>query len=268
VTGVTPAAFGSLSRALAEAQAHQFFALDVDTRTTWMPTPVPQAGVVRVRSAWVPGSIDGWLATRRRARLEAFLDHAAREMGLRTIVLPRSAEVRSGATLARELRARFGPQTQSGIRFALGVRGSLVPRGHDQLSQLSALRHQAEEWDFDLALDLAGEVPHYLEAEAAVLRLLPRLALVRVPSWVSPSGELNTGDPISRRVVAILADQGYAGTISIIPAPPLLPPIWSSTAPTASDEWTRSMILDRYDRQRADERPTPYISPELFREHY
>jgi hypothetical protein len=47
-----------------------------------------------------------------------------------------------------------------------------------------------------------------------------------------------------------------------------VPPIWASTAPSASDEWTRSMILDRYVRQRADDRPAPCISPEFFREQY
>jgi hypothetical protein len=40
------------------------------------------------------------------------------------------------------------------------------------------------------------------------------------------------------------------------------------TYPTLSDEWTRQLILDQYDRQLADDRPAPYISPELFREQY
>jgi hypothetical protein len=169
--------------------------------------------------------------------------------------------------LGTDLRKRFGPSAAPGLRFALGVRAATLQRGHDQLNQLAVLRHAAEEWDLDLALDLDGNVPLTLEAEAAVLRMLPRLVLVRIPSWVSPAGDLNTDDPISRRVVAILADQGYAGTISIVPSPPLLPPVLASTAPGASDEWTRSMILDRYDRQSGGIGRTHATSPEMFREH-
>ncbi len=272
VTGVCPTITGSLSNAFVRARDHQFFALDIDLRSTWLPpSGVPDApgiDVVRIRSIWVPSSVDGWAASRRMDRLTAFLNQSADSMGLRTIVLPRMAESGTGTQIGAVLRKRLDPAARSAVRFAIGIRGSRIQRGHDQLVQLTSLRHTAEEWDLDLALDLSGDVPHYLEAEAAVLRLLPRLSLVRIPTWVSRAGELSTDDPISRRVIAILADQGYAGAISIIPSPPLLPPVFAATAPTASDEWTRSMILDRYDRQRSDDRSLPYISPELFREHY
>jgi hypothetical protein len=189
-------------------------------------------------------------------------------MGLRTVVLPHSADVSRGTFLGAELRKRMRTIAHGSVRLAFGVRGTMVYRGHDQLAQLQTLRHAAEEWDLDIALDLAGEVPHYLEAEAAVLRLLPKLTLVRIPSWVSATGELNRDDPISRRVVSILVDQGYSGLISIIP--PRMP--WQLPGARAhismSDEWTRTMILDQYDRQRSDDHPAPYISPELFRERY
>ena len=272
VTGVCPTVAGSLVNAFAGARDHQFYALDVDLRSSWMPPatiPVaPGTDVIRIRSVWVPDRIDGWLDAKRMGRMMSFLTAAAGSMSLRTIILPRSAESGAGSTMGANLRKQLDPAIQNSVRFAIGIRGSRIHRGHDQLVQLTALRHMAEEWDLDLALDLAGDVPHYLEAEAAVLRLLPRLTMVRIPTWVSRTGELSTDDPISRRVVAILADQGYAGAISIIPSPPLFPPVFASTAPSASDEWTRSMILDRYDRQRSDERSTPYSSPELFREHF
>jgi hypothetical protein len=183
-------------------------------------------------------------------------------------VIPPNAEITHGQFIGTELRKRLRAKAAAGVRVAVGIRGSAIVQGHDQLGQLLNLRHSAEEWDLDLALDLAGDVPHYLEAEAAVLRLMPRLALVRIPSWVSATGELNTNDPISRRVVSILADQGYPGTISIVPARGPLQLPWTRTVPTASDEWTRTLILDQYDRQRSDDIPAPYISPELFREQY
>ncbi|MBA2470535.1 MAG: hypothetical protein H0V37_14110 [Chloroflexia bacterium] len=274
VAGVGASWSGSLGRALQHAETHQFFAIDLDQRRSLFAPPVTsiaaqaQTGVVRLRSTWVPGSITGPLAAQRTAGLWRFLEYAARHMGLRTVVMPRSSEVSRGEFLGAELRRHMNAAAHGGVRLAIGVRGSVVYRGHDQLAQLQTLRHTAEEWDLDIALDLAGNVPHYLEAEAAILRLLPRLTLVRIPSWVSAAGELNTGDPISRRVVSILADQGYTGTISIIPAKSPLQLPRTRTYPTASDEWTRQLILDQYGRQFADDRPAPYSSPELFREQY
>lgn len=274
VAGVGPSWTGSLGKALAQAEAHQFFAVDLDLRRALVPPSLAsiasqaRTGVVRVRSVWVPGSITGLLAHRRAEDLWRFLDHAGEEMGMRTVVLPRSAEVTRGTFLGAELRKRMQATAHGAVRLAIGVRGSVVYRGHDQLAQLQSLRHTAEEWDLDIALDLAGNVPHYLEAEAAVLRLLPRLTVVRIPSWVSPSGELNTDDPISRRVVSILADQGYTGTISIIPARSPLQAPGTRAYPTTSDEWTRQLIHDQFDRQFDDDRPAPYISPELYREQF
>lgn len=274
VAGVTSSWLGSLGKSLERAETHQFFAVDVDLRRAlYAPSPASfssrqDTALVRLRSAWIPGSITGPLTAQRTARFWSFLEHAVTQMGLRTAILPRSSEVTRGEFLGAELRQRIVAEAHGGVRLAIGVRGSVIYRGHDQLAQLQTLRHAAEEWDLDIALDLTGDVPHYLEAEAAVLRLLPKLTLVRIPSWVSTSGELNTDDPISRRVVAILADQGYTGTISITPARSPLQLPGTHAYPSMSDEWTRSLILDQYDRQRTNDRPTPYISPELFREQY
>lgn len=272
VAGVAPSWFGSLGKSLDHAAAHEFFAADVDLRKTlWAPSVSSEisrqrAGLVRMRTVWVPGSVYGLLVEQRTAKLWKFLDHAATRMGLRTVILPRSLDIARGNFLGAELRRRMDAASHGAVRLAIGVKGSAVHRGHDQLAQLQSLRHAAEEWDLDIALDLAGDVPHYLEAEAAVLRLLPRLTLVRIPSWVSTSGELNANDPISRRVVAILADQGYAGTISIIPARSSLRVPWALAYPSMSDEWTRSLILDQYDRRRGDIPGLPQPSSEIFRE--
>lgn len=274
VAGVASSWFGSLGKSFEHAGAHEFFAVDLDLRSSLSAPSVASIAsrqnpeLMRVRAVWIPGSVAGLLVRRRTARLWRFLDFAAARMGLRTVILPRSSDIPRGEFLGAELRRRMGAISHGGVRLAIGVKGSAVHRGHDQLAQLQSLRHTAEEWDLDIALDLAGAVPHYLEAEAAVLRLLPKLTLVRIPSWVSGSGELNANDPISRRVVAILADQGYAGTISIVPAQAPLQTPWRRPCPSISDEWTRSLILDQYDRQRTDDRAAPYISPELFREQY
>ena len=265
---------GGLGTAPEAAARHQFFATDLDLRRAmFAPPPVPLTGrdgelPVRVRSAWIPGAVTGTLAERRTKRLWSFLEYAVLQLGLRTVVVPRSIEISHGAFLGAELRKRMTDVAGTGVRIAIGVRASVIYRGHDQLAQLQTLRHTAEEWDLDIALDLSGQVPHYLEAEAAVMRLFPRLTLVRMPSWVLANGELNTHDPISRRVVAALADQRYSQTISVIPSQPIAHLPFTRRRPGMAEEWTRTMIQDQYDRRLglSSESTTPHS--ELFREHH
>jgi hypothetical protein len=265
---------GSFGGSLNACATHQFYAVDLDIRNALFAPSEGRMGAVsstlpvRIRSAWIPGAINGPIAGRRADSLWAFLDDAVQDHGLRTVIVPRSAEISHGAFIGAELRKRMQAIAGSGVRLAIGVKASVIYRGHDQLAQLLTLRHTAEEWDLDIALDLSGEVPHYLEAEAAVLRLMPRLSVVRIPSWVTSNGELNTHDPISRRVVATLADQGFGGTISVIPSQPVMHLPWQRPSPSVSEEWTRTLILDQYERRRGDSLNVPFPSSELFREQF
>lgn len=274
LAGLNTSILGSPGLSLRAAESLQFFAADLDLRRAWRFPTARSLGangtdnLVRMRSVWIPGSIIGPFTPQRTTDLWALLQEGVTSLGLRTIVIPHRSDVSHGEWLGAESRKRMNTASHGLVRHAIGIRGSRLHRGHDQLMQLDMIRHASEEWDLDIALDLTGEVPHYLEAEAAMLRILPRLVLVRIPSWVSSTGELNTNDPISRRVVSILADQGYAGTISVVPMRPALQLPWTAIAPTSSEEWTRSMILDQYTRQHAADYSTPYISPELYREPY
>jgi len=272
IAGAATSPLGSLGRTLRAAESLQFFAIDLDLRRTLvMPSATAlgragEQGIVRIRSAWIPGAITGPRHVSRTKGLWSGLIHAATHLGLRSVVIPHRSEVTRGEWLGSESRRVFQEANLGAIRQAIGIRGSAMQRGHEQLRHLQMVRHTAEEWDLDLALDLTGDVPHYLEAEAAILRLISRLTIVRIPSWVSANGELNTADPISRRVISILADQGYTGTISIVPMRSPWHISWQPPVPTSSEEWTRAMILDQYARQHSDSSPANYISPELFRE--
>ncbi len=84
---------------------------------------------------------------------------------------------------------------------------------------MGALRRTAEEWDFDLALDLCGGIDPRWEAEAAIQRVLPRLTLVRVGT---SGGDVSSGtrNRLTRRSLAYLLDQSYAGTLSLAPSVP------------------------------------------------
>jgi hypothetical protein len=113
------------------------------------------------------------------------------------------------------MRSKFSEK----IRFAI----ALDPINHEgtrtHLDRISAIRHVAEEWDFDIALDLTGPIDHRWEAEAAVLRLGERLKLIRLTPpafdrarfW-QDSTQLR--DVTVSRVLSALSDFGFATTLS------------------------------------------------------
>lgn len=115
-------------------------------------------------------------------------------------------------TAARRLRNATGSPT----RIAIAIRADNREGTRDHLDRLSLLRHQVGEWDFHLALDLTTGVDGAWEAEAAVMRILPRLALMRL---VVPRTMLSGGVRwrIASRAVAAASDSGFGGIYSIAP---------------------------------------------------
>jgi hypothetical protein len=114
-----------------------------------------------------------------------------------------------------DVRSKFSEQ----IRVAI----SLEPINHEgtrtHLDRISAIRHVAEEWDFDIALDLTGPIDHRWEAEAAVLRLGERLRLIRLtpPAFYRArfwQDSTHLRDVTVSRVLSALADFGFATTLS------------------------------------------------------
>jgi hypothetical protein len=102
------------------------------------------------------------------------------------------------------------------------------------LDRISAIRHVAEEWDFDVALDLTSTIDPRWEAEAAVLRLGERLRLVRLtPPRFEPDrfwGDSHHAREVTTaRVLSALADFGLTSTLSFkVP-----PSIWNWANPVA-----------------------------------
>jgi len=246
--------FGSLGGQIRTASEHEFYSIDVDLRSSWMApswsamAPLLSREMIRVRSVWIAGMLTGPLVNQRTDRLMDFLRGCRREHGLRTIVIPRAAHIRRGSSLGPHIRKFAAEGTGAVPRVAVGIRGA--DRGH--LDQLRAIRRLAEEWDLDVALDLTGSVPRDWEAEAAIMRLLPRLALVRITP-VADDGPYRTpivGRSIAARSVAILADQGYTGPISVAaPAHPLRSLV-AAARPGQLEKLARDAVLDQYDRQR------------------
>jgi hypothetical protein len=78
------------------------------------------------------------------------------------------------------------------------------------------IRHKAGEWDFKLALDLTAKPDGTWEAEAAMMRVLPRIATIRltVPRTLLSGG---VRWRIASRVIASATDGGYRGFVSLSP---------------------------------------------------
>jgi hypothetical protein len=122
-------------------------------------------------------------------------------------------------------------------RIALAVRPRNPEAGRAHLARLSLLRNLAEEWDFDLALDLSGPIDWLWEAEAAVFRLAPRLRLLRV-IYPLPTLDAHTRSRLTQRTIAACIDVGFDGLIAVVC--PM--PIWRWHAPSALERSTRIAV--------------------------
>lgn len=139
-----------------------------------------------------------------------------------------------------------------GIRLALEVRAdTLLDERGPHLTRVANIRRFAEEWDLDVALDLgSGDLAGW-ETEAALMRLFPRLTLVRIGPMHGPGGKhaVTPGASVAMRTVKMLADQAFGGLISVLPTTPQ--PAWWSWASHPSlgaAVSAREEILAAYDR--------------------
>jgi hypothetical protein len=139
-------------------------------------------------------------------------------------------------------------------RIALAVRPRNPEGGRAHLARLSLLKSVAAEWDFDLALDLAGPVDWLWEAEAAIVRMASRLRLVRVLFPLhTPDAHLRAR--MTQRTLAACVDAGFDGLIAI--AVPL--PCW---------RWLDADALERMSAEAVDRLASRFgIEPAGYRRH-
>lgn len=254
--GTQASCLGTIDGIVSDMSEQRFFAADLDLRSVWIAPSWPRVAAdasrstIRVRSAWIAGVITGPAARTRLLRLTTLLRGCKNDLGLRTIVVPRAAHLRRGSSIGPSIKEIVSDRTKTSARIAVGVRAVDFANDRRHLDQLVATRRMAEEWDLDIALDLTGNVSLNWEAEAAVVRLMPRLTLVRLHSWIPGDDTSRSRDrqAIAIRTIAMLADQGYAGNISLLPHPA---PWWSMTPSVGPgpEALARELILDRYDHQ-------------------
>ncbi len=132
------------------------------------------------------------------------------------IDLPAGVDLQDAWSLQLAAARRLRNATGAPARIAIAMRADNREGSRDHLDRIALLRHQVGEWDLQLALDLTTGVDGAWEAEAAILRLLPRLAMIRL---VVPRTMLSGGVRwrIASRAVAAASDSGFDGIYSIAP---------------------------------------------------
>lgn len=173
-----------------------------------------------IPSLWLPGTRRPGLTGARADRFVADWLGLTERLGVRQLLVEREAALRplgdhDKRPLLLRLQDGVGPRTR--ITLVLRPRDLEGNRAH--LAAMASLRRTAEEWDFDLALDLCGPVDPRWEAEAAIQRILPRLTLVRLGT-IGGDVSADNRARLTRRSLAYLLDQSYAGTLSLVPAVP------------------------------------------------
>lgn len=244
----------------------ELYSVDLDARRALIAPSVAavgksdESGPVRIRSIWLPSRIDGLFSGSRTRRILAFLSASLETNATRSLIIPPDTARASETSLQPRIRALLESQQFGHVRLHYGIDAAMLSREPRHLQQLLRIRHVAEEWDIDLALDLTGSLYPGWEAEAAVMKVLPRLAVVRLPAEIGQR-------TYAGRTVATLADQGFTGTISVSPTSPLATILLRQGATHDRVAELRNSILAEYDRRSrpAIARPRPADLPTFDR---
>lgn len=173
--------------------------------------------VLRIKSVWLPATLPSDLFA---TRMIDMLRYARDELGLRSIIVPRRETGKSSAPRVRAMLRPLLEEPESAcLRLVIGIDGGDIPSSRDQLATLAAYKRFAEEWDVDLALDLSHDANRTWEIEATIIRLMPRLHHVRLPASLDDRGAVGSSRLVNR-AITMLADQSFAGTISLLPMQP------------------------------------------------
>lgn len=172
---------------------------------------------LRVKSVWLPAAMP---RPATAERLVSLLRSMRDDLGLRSVIVPRRETGKVAELRTRSILRPLLEEPESAcLRLVIGMDADDIPRNRDQLSTLAAYKRFAEEWDVDLALDLSRGASRQWEIEATVVRLMPRLHHVRLPASLDDHGVIGSSRLVNR-AITILADQGFAGTISLLPLQP------------------------------------------------
>lgn len=238
--------------------------LDIDPSEAVLPGPSALATVsekfaLPIRSVWLPAP-SVWMGWRRKHARDAMLAAARASFASVVVVdLPLGSDRRPSRSLLTSTTEAFRASVRPGTRICVGLRPRQLEGGRAHLVELTALRRLAEEWDFEIALDLAGPIDPRWEAEAAIARLGARLGLMRLET------EAVTGPPFGRcraaaRALSAAIDGGHPTEYALVPRPPLWHPDRGRAMADASLVASRR-VRARYAAVEAQRLSDTYPSP-------
>ena len=184
--------------------------------------PFDDHPLVHIAAVWLPRPATGPVRAWQQERLigEALSwarDRRPRRLVVDSPVLMGRSRLDGQTTAASRSFACVWQRLSSHTRLTITLRPHQLQGGRDHLDEVLVLRRFAEEWDFDIALDLSGPCDARWEAEAAIWRLMPRLQLIRLGRLDGVSRQ-GTEPRLASRVLACAADLDYRGSVSITPA--------------------------------------------------
>lgn len=190
--------------------------IDVDATTpfgTWLATRSGSQTerYVPVRTIWVP------LASVRSQRTRELVEQFARRQSDQPTVI---ATI-SGSLSPREVFRVAEPLLDIAKQWPLGIgiSSQSLRGGRPHLVQLGAVKRFVEEWDLQIAVDMAGRFDPTWEAEAAIARLGERLSMLRV-RMSAPTRSAVGPDRVACRALHTLVDRGRNVEIALSAARP------------------------------------------------
>ncbi|MFN8591320.1 MAG: hypothetical protein U0031_07630 [Thermomicrobiales bacterium] len=189
-----------------------------------------------VRTIWVLP--DGLRSSRVRRLVEAIDEHQPDQPPRIVVMFPVIGSLRELVRLFESVRT-----SSNGRATAIGLTSSLLKGGRPHLVQLGAIRRFAEEWDIEIALDLAGRFDPTWEAEAAVARLGHRLSVIRLLASAPSRGAIGR-DRVACRALHAALDREDSLEISVATARAIPIPVTPRSAAAAAAQ-ASSYISER-----------------------
>jgi len=240
----------SLPTLMGVAQTAHLAGLDLDlSRRVWLVRPqeivaATQSAELFISSLWAPRIVPGPFARERGLGAAELGASLATAVGADLLVLDRPPHGPGWANSAAvELVEAVRGETGN-VAIAIALRPRDLQGTRDHLAQVAALRRAAEEWDFEIALDLLGPIDCRWEAEAAVARLLPRLRLIRTGS-LAPLPPGRSRAAMTARAINAAVDSGFRGMFALAPSLPIWRRCRADAVAEAATDTTRR-LLARY----------------------
>lgn len=206
--------------------------VDVDATSAISAWLAARAGTsevahVPVRAIWLPPE---WRRSPRSVRLvESIVSHQPDDPPHVVLLLPTASSMREIVKTLDAIRRAVEP-----AEAIVGLPSSALKGGRPHLVQLGGMRRFAEEWDFQLAIDLSGRFDPTWEAEAAVARLGNRLRVIRVMAS-APSRAAVGRDRVACRALHAALDRDANLDVAVSSVRPVPFPVTPRAAAQAAE---------------------------------